>query len=522
MKFVRVLILLWGLAVAANATELEKIEIGFISVEQTPMEDFFRMLSEKYDRNFVIEEPSIRKLTVNVRLRKVSLRTLLDAVCRMHGLAYTDHGTHIGITAVRSYYEKANFIKNDHNFVSKRLQFTPVNAVIELLSNLMPGKVVVNAAKEYKLYQNLYDATPDLAIPAAAAQAEAEILPGESGSQSSGQGRSGGQTERLNPNYLYLTAFGKTNTIYLSSADADLLQKALKLIETLDEPVREVLIQGRILEVTLNDEFKSFFDFVTRDKSLEASSEMASSVVSVGNVQYTFLDSLTSANIEILKTEGNAKTLASPMLMAADRTMATMELNQDYSVLKGWEAAQVVTNETSTVVVPPAPIYETESLGTSLKIVPYINDNGEVLLNLNINISTLLPNSQEILVLSGESSYEVQTFDAINKNEITATLITNDRQGIILGGIFRDEEVDEEQKVPFLGDIPLLGIPFKKTKTSNTRRELVIILTPYIIDPGKRSAALLEELREKGGVSEPIRKNEYERLEMERGIKEKQ
>ena len=187
MRYVRIALASWLLVVGtlfAGTAELEKIGIGFISVEKTPLEDFFRMLSAKYNQNFVVEDASIRTLTVDVRLRDVSLKTLVDAVCRTHGLAYSDRGTHIGITGIRNYYENANFIKSERNFVSKRLRFTPANAVIELLANLMPGKVVVNEAKEHRLYQTLYDASPDLSIPGNMAESAANILPGESGSQS--------------------------------------------------------------------------------------------------------------------------------------------------------------------------------------------------------------------------------------------------------------------------------------------------------------------------------------------------
>jgi type II secretory pathway component GspD/PulD (secretin) len=522
------LLLLLTLAPARGA-DLGAIKVGFISVEKIALEDFFRLLSEKYGQNFVVEGESIRKLPVSIRLRDVTLETLLGALCRSYNLGYRDRGDHIVVSELQSYYEDELFIKNDRNFVSKRLKFAPINSVIELLANLMPGKVVINEAKEHKLYQNLFDASPDLSEPAELSQTEVTLLPEESGgTQTQGgsaqRGGAGAQEQngaamvRLNPSYLYVASYSKTNTIYLSSADSELLEKALSLIETLDEPTKEVLLQGRIIEVSLNDEFKSFFDFVVRDHSLEAASEMPASIVSVGNIQYSFLDSLISANIEVLKKDGKAKTLASPMLLAADRTMAKLELNQDYSVLKGWKESQVITNENSTIVIPPAPVYTTESLGTSLRITPFINEDGEVLLNLNINISTLLPKSQEMLVLSGTDKYVVQTFDAINKNDITATLVTKDRQGIVLGGIFREEEADEEQKVPLLGDIPLLGIPFRKTVKKNIRRELIIILTPYIVGR-THSDALLGELRQSTGMDKPMKQGEYEMLKKELGIK---
>jgi general secretion pathway protein D len=524
MRFIKAaaLAMLLLLAVApAKSADLGAIEVGFINVEKIALEDFFRLLSERYGENFVVEGEAIRTLPVSIRLKDVTLKTLLDALCRSYSLGYRDRGTHIAVSELRSYYEDELFIKNDRNFVSKRLKFAPLNSVIELLANLMPGKVVVNEAKEHKLYQNLFDATPDLAEPGELSQTEATLLPEQSSQgggaqQRSSQGAGGMELERLNPSYLYVTSYSKTNTIFLSSADSELLEKALSLIETLDEPTKEVLLQGRIIEVSLNDEFKSFFDIVARDRSLEASSEMPASVVALGNIQYSFLDSLISANIEVLKKDGKAKTLASPMLLAADRTMATLELNQDYSVLKGWKEAQVITNENSTIVIPPSPVYATESLGTSLKVTPLISDDGEVLLNLNINISTLLPKSQEMLVLAGTDKYEVQTFDAINKNDITATLATRDRQGIVLGGIFREEEADEEQKVPFLGDIPLLGIPFKKTVTKKIRRELVIILTPYIVDR-EHPETLLGELRQSTGMEQPMKQGEYEMLKKELG-----
>lgn len=246
----------------------------------------------------------------------------------------------------------------------------------------------------------------------------------------------------------------------------------------MDKPIKEVLIQGKIINVTLDDGFSSVFDF---NLFQSKGTDQTNSVMSLGNLRYTYLDQSTLTNIEILQTNGKAKTVASPMLLTANRNQATLDLVEDVSMLKGWTEGTVTTVQgSSSVVTPPSPIYETEKIGTQFEIIPYINSKNEILLKIKIEISTLKPSSQQMLVPDGNGGYEQKTFDGISEMTIETTLATSDGKGIVLGGLISETISKQEEKTPILGDIPLINAFFRDVSEVKSKTETVVILTPYI------------------------------------------
>ncbi|WP_321778163.1 FecR domain-containing protein [Sulfurimonas sp.] len=499
-RVVFVVLLSLSTLLASSLSEVKEEKISFIQFKKITLENLFDYLSSRYDVNIVLEEPMLRYYTTSLRLKKVTIEDILKIVTKEHNLHYMKKNQTYHISS-RKKYHADNYNEQNYTTRSVKIQYASIIDVVLLLKDVMHGTVVVRSNTENKPYSGLFDASPKLETWKFEDSGENNMLPqpesagGSSSSDTpkqidtdklekmSGKIIIADEDKVLPSRLLYVVPFINENIIYLISKDKDLIDKAKGYILEVDQPIKEVLIQGKIISVDIGDEFTSAFDFITQ--SSDVSTPVANSMISAGNVQYSFLNSLTSANIEILQTDNKAKTIASPMLLATNRTTAKLDLIEEVSILKGWTAGSVSQGGTGgggNVVIQPTPIYKTEKIGTSFQLIPSINDDGRILLKIRIETSTVKPGSQNMLVAQADGSFKPEKFDGVNVNVIETTLITKHGQGIVLGGLINESIKKIESKVPILGDIPGLGFFFKDVEDVEKKSETIVILTPYIVD----------------------------------------
>ena len=113
----------------------------------------------------------------------------------------------------------------------------------------------------------------------------------------------------------------------------------------------------------------------------------------------------------------------------------------------------------------------------SLEVTPQITPDNQVIM--------------EVIVTKDEPDFtrEVNGVPTIRKNEVNAKILVADGETIVIGGVFSSETSKGQQKVPFLGDLPILGRAFRRDITSESKTELLVFLTPRIINSGAISLA---------------------------------
>jgi type IV pilus assembly protein PilQ len=104
----------------------------------------------------------------------------------------------------------------------------------------------------------------------------------------------------------------------------------------------------------------------------------------------------------------------------------------------------------------------------SLQVTPQITPDGRIIMILDIHQDSVVAGSGAI--------------PAIATNIVTTRVLVNDGDTIVLGGVFRDEVTTNVSKTPVLGDVPYLGSLFKRTENTQTKTELLIFITPSIIN----------------------------------------
>jgi general secretion pathway protein D len=259
----------------------------------------------------------------------------------------------------------------------------------------------------------------------------------------------------------------------------------LNLLRTLDIPVRQVLIEATIVELTLTDELQYgvewFIDNASQGGSYTLGTLKNLGLESMG-LSYSFLSesgkfqSLVSALAEADK----ANILSTPRLIVLDNMEAAIQVGKDVPIITG-EVSSVESSSSSSTNVYNTVEYR--STGVLLKVKPTINTDG--LLTLDI--------TQEVSDLSDTSG--VSDSPIILTRKITTTIIAAHGQTIVLGGLMKENLTLVESKVPLLGDIPLLGNLFKHASKTKEKTELLVLVTPTILTNPDDAATVSNQLR---------------------------
>lgn len=166
--------------------------------------------------------------------------------------------------------------------------------------------------------------------------------------------------------------------------------------------------------------------------------------------------------LNALKRDVSSNVLSTPSIMTMDNQPASILVGQEIPITTGEALGADNTNPFRTI--------ERKDVGVKLEVKPQINEGGAVKLFIRQEVSSIFgPVSRD----SGEL--------ITNKREIETTVLVNDGQIIVLGGLIEDDEQLSVDKVPLLGDIPIVGNAFKSTDKSRKRTNLMVFLRPTIV-----------------------------------------
>jgi type IV pilus assembly protein PilQ len=273
-----------------------------------------------------------------------------------------------------------------------------------------------------------------------------------------------------------VSADARTNTIWVQDTPQKLLE-VQAIINRLDIPVRQVLIEARIVNV--DSQFEEDLgvrfgtavmnagdasDAVTTDEPIAqrlhvdlpaqgtsvsgGAASMGLALIKLGD------DSMLDLELSALQSEGGGEIISSPRLITADQQAA--------DILSGEEIPyqQFSTLGATNVAFKNAVL--------RLNVMPHITPNGKIILTLKLNQDKA-------------SSQLVQGVPAIDTRQIETQVWVDNGQTVVLGGIYETLSSNDVQRVPFLSALPVVGGLFRHTLIANKRTELLIFVTPHII-----------------------------------------
>ncbi len=249
------------------------------------------------------------------------------------------------------------------------------------------------------------------------------------------------------------------------------MEEVQKLVDSLDSKIRQVLIEAKIVRVKLEPDFEFGVDWEKLLKreliSVDSIFPFNPALTSFGKV---VIGKLGASNVDVtlklLKTVGETKLLSSPRISALN--------NEEAKIFIGTREFYTTSTTTqSTSGASTAVQINFIDVGISLKVTPTINENGEILMKIAPEVSRV---DRTIEIATGDDIPVVDTTNASTR------VMVKDGNTIIIGGLIRDEVTRNTQKFPILGDIPFLGNAFKHVREDSEKSELVVFLTPHIID----------------------------------------
>ena len=252
---------------------------------------------------------------------------------------------------------------------------------------------------------------------------------------------------------------------------------------------RQVIIEAKIMEVTLNDDFQQGIKW---DKVLDqvgsanivysttgnvVGNAIADSIGGVNTLAFSKMTNGTdfSGVVELLQTQGNVQVLSSPRITATNNQKAVIKVGQDEYFVT--EISTTTTTGTSTTTTPEVELTPFFS-GIALDVTPQISEDGSVILHVHPSVTVTEEQNKRILIGNQELFLPL----AQSRVRESDTIIrANSGEVVVIGGLIETYTIDEESKTPLLGDIPFLGELFKNKAQSSQKRELVIMLKPIVV-----------------------------------------
>jgi type IV pilus assembly protein PilQ len=298
----------------------------------------------------------------------------------------------------------------------------------------------------------------------------------------------------------------RTNTLLLQDTPEN-LEQINRLVARLDIPVRQVEIEARI--VLVNDDFERQLGarlgitdvqgngnngIVTTTGTAAGEDSIVGSALNVinGTGQFITIPSGTAGAPERynvnLPVANPAGSLAVGILSGAKLIDLELSAAQAETQAKVISSPRVITaNQKQATIMQGVeiPYQQSASSGATsisfknavlqLQVTPQITPDNRIILDLDVRDDEV----GQVIVESGGVNVP-----AIDTREVTTQVLVNDGQTVVLGGILTTNERDAQTKVPWLGDIPVLGHLFKSTDRTNNKDELLIFVTPKIVRQG--------------------------------------
>ena len=302
---------------------------------------------------------------------------------------------------------------------------------------------------------------------------------------------------------VFTVADDDTNSLLIMTAPSNFEAVRAILVE-LDRPVRQVLLKVLVAEVTHSDSIDLGLEFSVLNAP-NASTLLTDFGLgaATGGLIYKFLSGDFTMTIRALEEVGKLEVLSRPYILASDNQLASITVGSEVPFVTSSQLTESgQTNST----------YRYEDVGIILNVTPRIGPDNKVTMDVSPEISAL---SGETVEVSENLSLPV-----IEKRSASTRVAIHDGQTIVIGGLMEDRKTSEVDKVPLLGDIPIVGALFRRTQDGKRKTELLIFITPHIAASADDLQPMSEdELRGVQIVPEAVEKGMYDKhLEgMERG-----
>ncbi|HJW47396.1 MAG TPA: type IV pilus secretin PilQ, partial [Lysobacter sp.] len=323
-----------------------------------------------------------------------------------------------------------------------------------------------------------------------------------------GQGGAGGGGQTSNDTGFLsgrgrLVADDRTNTLMVSDIPKKVAQ-IRELVRVIDRPVDQVIIEARIVIAT--DSFarevgakfgisgatgkpgdRSSLGFAGSDTASSANAVSRGNAVPgrgtitrdlnvdlgvqnpAGSLALSILNAgyLLDVELSAMQAEGRGEVISNPRVVTSNQREAVIRQGQEVGYV-------TITQQGGTGFAQQT--VEFKDVLLEMKVTPTITNDGRVFLNMNVK-------KDEV---EGFTEAEIGSVPLINKREVNTAVLIEDGQTVVIGGVYEFRDRSDIQKVPWLGDIPFLGALFKNKGKTKDKAELLIFVTPKVLQVAQR------------------------------------
>jgi len=435
----------------------EKLSLNF---QKIPVRDALQVLADFTGLNFVISDKVKGNLTL--RLKDVPWDQAMDIILDSQNLGMRKKGNVVLIAPAKE-------------IAAREKSELEATQTVHELEPLVSELIRINYAKASDiaaLLKSIKAVTPTSSgTPSPFATTTISQVKTDSNSLLSKRGQ--------------VTVDPRTNSILIQDTPSKIAE-VRKLIAQLDQPVRQVLIEARLVEATdtfakslgsrfgvINQNGNGTTTNVTASAgALETNQTITSTPGAIPSTSIpgglnvnlpspgvggetpgqwslslaTISGNLLQLELSALEQEGNGKIISSPRIITANQKQATIEQGQEYEFSAGFGVSKTI------------------SATLKLDVTPQITPDDRVILDVQINKDSF-----------------VGATDRINKKQIKTSVLLDNGETVAIGGIYEQEEGVTRTRVPLFGKLPLVGWMFRKKETTNNKTELLIFLTPRIL-----------------------------------------
>ena len=526
--------------------------LAHVEFTAVPLSAALRLIADQSGAN-ISASASTAAVPVSIFLRNVRPETAVEEICRVTGLWYR-HDAAAGILRVTTMdeYEESLASFREEQTETYTLLYPNVLEVASVIYGLYPERVMLSLGEEQLLDGEKDDIARrlerfNLLADGGGSSSFMRMTPGTLNASSSGTGSSGtiafngGRVTvvpplgRLAPadaarladaeaaapetfdrtlsDYqsrtanIFVTVSPKNSMLMVRTSDAKALEDIRALVRRLDVPTPMVLLEVKVLELALDDGFTSSFEYqFTQDYNTTDPKHLATTAYGFPGLEplstdgradsFTFrlLSSHLQMRIQMLETEGKAKTLATPLLLTANNEVSRLFIGEERPMVRNI-TSQTIANGDTTITVPQTE-FDLQAVGTMLLITPNINADRTVTLRLLQENSDIVKDGATIPIYSATDGGIIQkvSIDVVSSRSITGTFIAKDNLVTAVGGLVKETETLQESRIPILGRIPLLGWFFRSTEKVTRRTELVVLIRPHVIATPSESAPATQSL----------------------------
>lgn len=256
-----------------------------------------------------------------------------------------------------------------------------------------------------------------------------------------------------------------------------------QIIASLDRPKPQVLINVVFMQVTHNKDLDLGTEFSHKGtylgNNIVSTASTAFGAPTAGGF-YNILNADVDATIHALSVVGKTEILSRPSILARSSQQATIMVGQEVPFITNSRISD--TGQTTNTV-------QYQDIGIILRVTPFITSEGLVEMIVTPEISAL---SEKTVAIS-----ETVNTPVIDKRSADTVVVTPSDRTVVIGGLISNQSVNQDNKVPLLGDIPLLGHAFKRTVKQTSKTELLIFLTPHVVQQPEDLSKLTDSERGK-------------------------